>query len=108
MAEFSLNDLARLIEQRANAPADKSYTRSLLQAGPAHVARKFGEEAVEAIVAAVSGDSDGLRNEAADVLYHLLVMLQSRGVALDGVLAELARRTARSGLEEKAARQANG
>lgn len=107
MAEFSLADLAQLIELRAGAQADKSYTSSLLQAGPAHVARKFGEEAVEAIVAAVSGDSDGLRNEAADVLYHLLVMLQSRGVPLDAVIAELARRTARSGVEEKAARASN-
>ena len=108
MADFSLQDLARLIAERATSSAHASYTRSLLEAGPAHAARKFGEEAVEAIVAAVSDDRAGLVNEAADVLFHLLVVLRSRDVPLEQVLEELGRRTARSGLEEKAARKTDG
>ena len=72
--------------------------------GPDKCAEKFGEEAVEALIEAVKGDPVALTSEAADVLYHLLVMLASRDVALDDVLAELSRRTAQSGLEEKAKR----
>ena len=104
MAAFSLNDLAHLVASRAAASAGSSYTRSLLDKGPAYAARKFGEEAVEAIIAAVEGDIGSLTNEAADVLYHLLVVLQTRGVPLQQVLDELERRTERSGLDEKAAR----
>lgn len=107
MAQFTLNDLAALIAARANASAGASYTRTLLDKGPAHAARKFGEEAVEAIVAAVEGDRPGLTNEAADVIYHLLVVLQTRGIALQSVVDELERRTALSGHAEKAARAAH-
>ena len=101
---FSLDDLARIIAERASASAEKSYTKSLLDKGPKGAAKKFGEEAAEFVIAAVSEDEAVLRAEAADVLYHLLVALQARGVGLAEVLAELERRTQRSGHEEKAAR----
>lgn len=101
---FALDDLAALIKSRRNDGASKSYTKSLLDAGVARVAKKFGEEAVEAVIAAMEADSNALRNEAADVLYHLLVLLESRDVALAEVLSELERRTAQSGLAEKAGR----
>ena len=84
----------------------QSYTRTLLEKGVAHCAKKFGEEAVELAIAAVAQDDAALRGEAADVLYHLLVMLRARGLPLADVLAELERRTQRSGLEEKASRRA--
>ncbi|MGO4870294.1 MAG: phosphoribosyl-ATP diphosphatase [Roseiarcus sp.] len=103
---FTLDDLARIIAERASAGAEKSYTRALLDKGAAHCAKKFGEEAVELAIAAVAQDDDAVRSEAADVLYHLLVVLRSRGVALADVMSELERRTARSGLEEKASRRA--
>jgi phosphoribosyl-ATP pyrophosphohydrolase len=103
---FTLDDLSRLIAQRAEASAEKSYTRTLLDKGVAHCAKKFGEEAFETAIAAVAQDDAALRAEAADVLYHLLVLLQARGVPLAEVLAELERRTQRSGLEEKASRRA--
>jgi phosphoribosyl-ATP pyrophosphohydrolase len=102
---FTLGDLARIIAARATAASDKSYTRSLLDKGPAACARRFGEEAVEFVIAAISEDDGALRAEAADVLYHLLAALQARGIALADVLAELERRTVRSGLEEKASRE---
>ena len=102
---YSLDDLARTIAARAGADGGASYTRSLLDKGVAHCARKFGEEAIEFVIAAVAQDAEALRGEAADALYHLLVTLQARGVALADVLAELERRTARSGHEEKASRQ---
>jgi phosphoribosyl-ATP pyrophosphohydrolase len=101
---FSLDDLAQLIAIRASAIADESYTRSLLDSGTARIAKKFGEEAFEAAIAAVERDSAGLRAEAADVLYHLLVLLQDGGVPLQDVVQELARRTQQSGHQEKAAR----
>jgi phosphoribosyl-ATP pyrophosphohydrolase len=101
---FALDDLDAIIAGRANASAQASYTRTLIDKGVAHCARKFGEEAIEATIAAVAQDDAALRAEAADVLYHLLVMLRVRGVALSDVFAELERRTARSGLEEKASR----
>ena len=88
------------------APPDQSYTAKLLAGGPARAAKKLGEEAVEAVIAAVQGDRAALTAEAADVLYHLLVVLQAGGVPLQDVMAELERRTARSGLAEKAARRA--
>lgn len=103
---FSLDDLDALIARRAEASVDASYTRTLLEKGVAHCAKKFGEEAIEAIIAAVGQDDAALRAEAADVLYHLLVMLRARGVAFEDVLSELQRRTQRSGLEEKASRRA--
>jgi phosphoribosyl-ATP pyrophosphohydrolase len=103
---FTLDDLARIVDARAGAGADRSYPAKLLAAGPAGAAKKLGEEAVEAAIAAVQGDRDGLVREAADVLYHLLVVLKSGGVALEEVMAELQRRTEQSGLDEKAARTA--
>ncbi len=103
---FTLDDLARIIAERASAGADQSYTGALLGKGAAHCAKKFGEEAVELAIAAVAQDDEAVRAEAADVLYHLLVVLRSRNVALADVMSELERRTQRSGLEEKASRRA--
>jgi phosphoribosyl-ATP pyrophosphohydrolase len=102
---MTLDDLATLIAARADADPDTSWTAKLLSKGPEKCAEKFGEEAVEAIIEAVKGDRDALTSEAADVLFHLLVMLQSRNVALSDVMAELARRQGTSGLAEKAARK---
>ena len=102
---FSLDELARTIAERAQASVDESYTRSLLDKGPKGAAKKFGEEAIEFIIAAVGEDSAALRDEAADVLYHLLVVLETRGVRLAEVLTELEQRTPRSGHEEKASRR---
>lgn len=101
------NFLARLaatIESRKGADPDSSWTAKLLAKGPEKCAEKFGEEAVEAIIEAVKGDRDKLTSEAADVLYHLLVMLAARDVRLGQVLAELERREGTSGIAEKAAR----
>lgn len=104
MGQFSLAELAAIIAARSSGSAEKSYTKSLLDAGMGRVAKKFGEEAVEAVIAGLQGDKTELRNEAADVLYHLLVLLQAGGVPLQDVLDELERRTSRSGHEEKASR----
>jgi phosphoribosyl-ATP pyrophosphohydrolase len=101
---MTLHDLAQTIAARAGADPDSSWTAKLLAKGPEKCAEKFGEEAVEAIIEAVKDNRDGLISESADVLFHLLVMLQSRGVSLDEVLAELARRQGTSGIAEKAAR----
>lgn len=101
-----LSDLAATISARRNADPDSSWTAKLLAKGPEKCAEKFGEEAVEAIIEAVKGDRDALVSEAADVLFHLLVMLESRDVPLDDVLAELNRRQGTSGIAEKAARPA--
>ncbi len=102
---FTLHDLEKRVAERAAASAEVSYTRKLLDRGVAQCAKKFGEEAVEAVLAAVAEDRERLVGEAADVLYHLLVVLRARGVTLAEVEAELGQRTARSGLEEKAARK---
>ena len=104
MTEFSLADLDRIVERRAQAPASESYTARLLADGPGRAAKKLGEEAVEAVIAAIERDRAGLTAEAADVLYHLLVVLHGAGVPLADVMAELERRTAQSGLAEKASR----
>ena len=104
MSKFTLADLEQRINDRAKASAEESYTRKLLDKGAAHCAKKFGEEAVEAVLAAVSEDRERLTAEAADVLYHLLVMLHARGVALVEVEQLLESRTKKSGLEEKASR----
>lgn len=104
MSAFTLDDLARLVAERAAAPPDRSYTAKLLADGPARAAKKLGEEAVEAAIAAVQGDRAALVAEAADVLYHLLVVLRGADVPLEAVMAELERRTAQSGLAEKAGR----
>jgi phosphoribosyl-ATP pyrophosphohydrolase len=102
---FTLDDLAKIIAARARAGMGDSYTAQLIAAGPEKCAKKLGEEAVETVLAAIGGDKSALVAESADLLYHLLVLLEARGVKLDEVYAELERRTARSGLEEKAARQ---
>jgi phosphoribosyl-ATP pyrophosphohydrolase len=101
---FSLEALNQRIAERAKASPEESYTAKLLKDGIDRCARKFGEEAVEAIVAAVTGDKSGLTTEAADVLYHLLVLLAASDVQLADVMAELQKRTAQSGLVEKASR----
>lgn len=105
MARFTIHDLAATIDARAASGGEVSYTRKLLDKGPAHCAKKFGEEAVETVIAAVEGDRDRLLAESADVIFHLLVLLKSRGVALGDVEDVLAQRTQMSGLEEKAARK---
>ena len=105
MSSYTLADLARLVASRAGTDPSTSYTAKLLADGPAKAAKKLGEEAVEAAIAAVQGDRAGLVSEAADVLYHLVVLLRAGGVGLDEVMQELARRTAQSGLAEKAARR---
>lgn len=101
----TLEHLFATIEARRGADPDSSWTAKLLARGPEKCAEKFGEEAIEAVIEAVKGDRAGLTAEAADVIYHLLVMLASRGVALTEVLAELDRRTEQSGIAEKAARE---
>ena len=100
----ALHRLAATIAVRKGADPDTSWTAKLLSLGPEKCAEKFGEEAVEAIIEAVKGDRTKLTAEAADVLYHLLVMLAARDVTLDDVLAELERREGTSGITEKAAR----
>jgi phosphoribosyl-ATP pyrophosphohydrolase len=104
MADFSLNDLAATIAARAASGSGDSYTVRLLGTGRTGCARKFGEEAVETIIAALDGDADALAAEAADVLYHLLVLLRSADVPLEQVMTKLAARTKQSGLAEKASR----
>ena len=101
---FALETLAEIVARRAEADAQSSYTRSLIDKGVARCAKKFGEEATEAVIAAVAEDDSALTGEAADVLYHLLVLLRARNVPLSAVMAELERRTAQSGHAEKAAR----
>lgn len=100
----ALDRLAATIAARKGADPETSWTAKLLSKGPSKCAEKFGEEAVEAIIEAVKGDRDRLTAEAADVLYHLLVMLAARDVTLAEVLAELERREGQSGLAEKASR----
>ena len=100
-----LQRLAETIEERKFADPDTSWTAKLLAKGPEKCAEKFGEEAVEAIIEAVKGDLERLIGEAADTLYHLLVMLAARGVTLADVENELDRREGRSGIEEKASRK---
>jgi phosphoribosyl-ATP pyrophosphohydrolase len=104
MSQFSLADLDAIIARRANAMPEESWTATLLAKGTARVAKKFGEEAVEAVIAAIENDGAALRAEAADVLYHLLVLLRAGHVPLADVMAELEHRTSRSGVQEKAER----
>ena len=105
---MTVEELARAIDARAGADPAQSWTARLLAAGPEKCAEKFGEEAVEAIIEAVKGDRARLTAEAADVLYHLLVMLRARDVPLAEVMAELERRQGTSGIAEKAARSDPG
>lgn len=105
MSTFTLADLAKIIASRAaNADPSSSYTAKLLADGIERAARKFGEEAIETVVAALKQDDRALTAEAADVLFHLLVVLQARGISLDAVMMELEARTRQSGIEEKSAR----
>lgn len=101
---MTLDDLYATIETRKSADPESSWTAKLLAKGPEKCAEKFGEEAIEAIIEATKGDRAKLTAEAADVLYHLLVMLAARDVPLSDVLAELARRQGQSGIAEKASR----
>lgn len=101
---FTLADLEAIVAARAAVDDGSSYTRKLLDKGVAKCAQKLGEEAVETVIAAVSGDTQAVVSESADLLYHLMVVLRARGIALSAVNAELERRTAQSGLAEKAAR----
>jgi phosphoribosyl-ATP pyrophosphohydrolase len=104
MTRFTIHDLAATIDARASASGEVSYTRKLLDKGAEHCAKKFGEEAVETVIAAVENDRDHLIAESADLIFHWLVLLKARGVSVADVEAALARRTQMSGLEEKAAR----
>jgi phosphoribosyl-ATP pyrophosphohydrolase len=104
MADFTLHDLEKRVQARARAPADTSYTRKLLDQGVAGCAKKLGEEAIETVIAGTSEGDEQLKAEAADLIYHLLVLLESRGVALNDVLAVLDKRQGVSGLKEKAER----
>ena len=101
---MTLEELYATVEARKGADPDSSWTAKLLAKGPEKCAEKFGEEAIEAIIEAVRDDKPALTAEAADVLYHLLVMLTARDVPLADVMAELARRQGTSGIAEKAAR----
>jgi len=101
----TLEELDQRLSVRAEASPDESYTAKLLSRGVEKCAQKLGEEAVEAVIAAVTGSKAGLIGEAADVLYHLLVVLRAADVGLDEVMAELDSRTGQSGLVEKASRK---
>ena len=105
MTEFSLFDLETIVAERARSGDPDSWTAKLFARGMDKAAQKLGEEAVEAVIAAVRGDAKALVSESADLLYHWLVVLAIAGVPLSDVLAELERRTGRSGVAEKAARQ---
>src|ERR1700733_9019674 len=101
-AKFTLGELARTIDQRAGAGAETSYTRSLLDKGAAYCARKFGEEAIEFTIAAAAQDESAVRAEAADVLYHLLVVLRARGVHFSSVMDKVATKKRRRERSESA------
>ncbi|CAN1569399.1 HisI Phosphoribosyl-ATP pyrophosphohydrolase [Rhabdaerophilaceae bacterium] len=105
MNQFDLNALERLIAQRATSDSTASYTAKVVARGMPQATKKLGEEAVEAVIAAIQGDRPELIKESADVLYHLLVVLYIAGIPLKEVLDELATRTAQSGLAEKATRK---
>ncbi|MFT4183554.1 MAG: phosphoribosyl-ATP diphosphatase [Rhizobium sp.] len=104
MSGFTLSDLERIVEERAKASPEESWTAKLCAAGQPKAAKKLGEEAIEAVMAAVTNDRDNLTYEAADLLYHLMVVLKIAGIPLQNVMGELERRTAQSGLQEKASR----
>ena len=104
MAQDTLHQLAATIAARRNADPATSWVAKLHSKGVPVIARKLGEEAVETVVAALTGSSEDLTSEAADLLFHLLVLLDAKGVSLDEVLAELDRREGTSGIAEKAAR----
>ncbi|SCW69700.1 phosphoribosyl-ATP pyrophosphatase [Rhizobium mongolense subsp. loessense] len=107
MTGFSLSDLEKIVDERSKASPDESWTAKLVAAGQQKAAKKLGEEAIEAVMAAVAADRANLTYEAADLLYHLLVVLKIAGIPLQDVMAELERRTAQSGVNEKASRQSS-
>lgn len=102
---FTLNDLEKRVRERSAESADVSYTRKLLDKGVAQCAKKLGEEAIETVLAATGESRERVISESADLLYHLMVVLKARDVSLAEIEAELASRTARSGLDEKASRK---
>lgn len=104
MSDFTLHDLERIVAERATSGDANSWTAKLFAAGTEKAAKKLGEEAVETVIAAVGKDREGLVSESADLLYHWLVVLALAKVPLDEVMAELERRTAQSGVAEKASR----
>ena len=106
MSEFSLADLEKIVAQRARSGDAESWTAKLVAGGMERAAKKLGEEAVETVIAALGTDTKALVSESADLLYHWLVVLAVAGVPLTDVLAELERRTGRTGIQEKAARRA--
>ena len=106
MSDFSLSDLERIVAERASASPDQSWTAKLVAAGQPRAAKKLGEEAVETVIAAISNDRKNLTDEAADLLYHLLVVLKIADIPLADVYTELERRTGQSGLQEKESRPA--
>jgi phosphoribosyl-ATP pyrophosphohydrolase len=105
MSDFTIHDLEKRVRERAKASADLSYTRKLLDRGVPHCAKKLGEEAIETVLAAISEDRARLIEETADLVYHLLVVLEARGITLAEVEAELVERTKQSGLDEKTSRK---
>ena len=108
MGAFSLSDLEKIVAERSRSGDAGSWTAKLFAGGMEKAAKKLGEEAVETVIAAVGGDRKALVSESADLLYHWLVVLAVAGVPLSEVLAELERRTAQSGLAEKASRDKSG
>jgi len=104
MGSFTLSDLEKIVAERAVASTEQSWTAKLVAAGQSRAAKKLGEEAVETVIAAISGDRKNLTDESADLLYHLLVVLKIADIPLAEVMAELERRTTQSGLQEKASR----
>jgi phosphoribosyl-ATP pyrophosphohydrolase len=107
MSRFTVHDLAATIDARAVSGGEMSYTRKLLDKGVAHCAKKMGEEAVETVIAALGNDREHIVAESADLVFHLLVLLKAAGVRLEDVEAALEKRTAISGLQEKASRKAD-
>ncbi|MFA7414142.1 MAG: phosphoribosyl-ATP diphosphatase [Rhizobium sp.] len=105
MSGFSLSDLEWIVANRAKAQAEDSWTAKLVAGGQQKAAKKLGEEAVETVIAAIANDRDNLIYESADLLYHLMVVLKIADIPLEAVMQELQRRTAQSGISEKASRQ---
>ncbi|MCA0279118.1 MAG: phosphoribosyl-ATP diphosphatase [Proteobacteria bacterium] len=108
MTAFTLSDLEKIVAQRARSGDANSWTAKLYQSGMERAAKKLGEEAVETVIAAVKGDDTALVSESADLLYHWLVVLAVAGIPMTEVMAELERRTAQSGIAEKASRKNEG
>lgn len=104
MTDFTLSDLEVIVAKRAAASPDESWTAKLVSQGQEKASKKLGEEAVEAVIAAMKNDRGELVSESADLLFHLLVVLKIADIPLDDVMAELANRTGQSGINEKASR----